>query len=107
MVPLKLSPVTTKCAVITCAPAGVDKLSSQEPVGEAVAVCGAAGAAARRALVPALFSVKTGRVSQPRTVDVDPIFALSRSTVQFGKRFSTSSSATRPSILASAAPRQA
>lgn len=50
--------------------------------------------------------VKTGSFSQPRTVGVWACLTLSQSTSQSGQRFSTSSSATRPSSRASAAPRQ-
>src|SRR5439155_5884699 len=49
---------------------------------------------------------KTGRRSQPRTVDVCACLALSQSISQSGHRVSTSSRATRPSSLARAAPRQ-
>ena len=55
---------------------------------------------------PVTLAVKTGRLSQPRTVEVRAWTAWSRSTSHIGKRFSTSSSATRPSSRASAAPRQ-
>jgi hypothetical protein len=52
------------------------------------------------------YGVKTGSLSHPRTVEVRVWTALSESTSQVGNRFSTSSSATRPSSLASAAPKQ-
>ena len=55
---------------------------------------------------PCVIDVNTGSVSQPRTVDVRACLALSQSTSHSGKRCSTSSSATRPSRRASAAPRQ-
>ena len=45
-------------------------------------------------------------VAQPRTVEVGARSAAARSTSHSGKRRSTSSSTTRPSIRASAAPRQ-
>ena len=48
----------------------------------------------------------TGSVSHPRTVEVGAKRAPSSSTSHSGNRFSTSSSATRPSSRASAAPRQ-
>ena len=48
----------------------------------------------------------TGRRSQPRTFGVCACLALSQSTSQSVHRCSTSSSATRPSRRASAAPRQ-
>ena len=48
----------------------------------------------------------TGRRSQPRTFGVCACLALSQSTSQSVQRCSTSSSATRPSRRASAAPRQ-
>ena len=51
-------------------------------------------------------AVVTGRDSQPRTVEVRACTAWSQSTSHSGKRISTSSSATRPSRRASAAPRQ-
>ena len=66
------------------------------------AVVGAAGAG-RRARGHGRV---TGRVSQPRTVEVGASLARSRSTSHSGKRLSTSSIATRPSMRASAAPRQ-
>jgi len=50
--------------------------------------------------------VNTGSASHPRTVEVGARRAFSQSTSQLRKRASTSSSATRPSSLASAAPRQ-
>ena len=50
--------------------------------------------------------VTTGRRSHPRTVGVCACLACSQSTSQSGQRWSTSSSATRPSSRASAAPRQ-
>ena len=50
--------------------------------------------------------VTTGRVSHPRTVDVGASRAWSMSTSHSGNRFRISSSATRPSSRASAAPRQ-
>ena len=69
--------------------------------------------AAYRAVVPATWSCRgdahgrtTGSVSHPRTVDVGASRAPSQSTSHSGKRASTSSSATRPSRRASAAPRQ-
>ena len=49
---------------------------------------------------------KTGSVSHPRTVEVGESLALAWSTSHSGNRLSTSSSATRPSSRASAAPRQ-
>ena len=51
-------------------------------------------------------AVRTGSESQPRTVEVRACTAWSQSTSHSGKRWSTSSSATRPSSRASAAPRQ-
>ena len=51
-------------------------------------------------------TVTPGRRSQPRTVEVRACTAWSQSTSHVGKRFSTSSRATRPSSLARAAPRQ-
>ena len=48
----------------------------------------------------------TGSVSQPRTVEVGASSARLQSTSHSGKRLRTSSSATRPSRRASAAPRQ-
>jgi hypothetical protein len=63
----------------------------------------------RRCSVDGMVSVqgvKTGRASQPRTVEVRVCTALSQSTSQVGKRCKTSSSATRPSSRASAAPKQ-
>ena len=50
--------------------------------------------------------ITVGSVSQPRTVDVGASRACSRSTSHSGNRCKTSSSATRPSRRASAAPRQ-
>jgi hypothetical protein len=51
-------------------------------------------------------STRTGSVSQPLTVEVGASLARSESTSQRGNRFSTSSSAIRPSRRARAAPRQ-
>ena len=50
------------------------------------------------------YFVKTGSVSQPRTVEVGESLALSMSTSHSGKRVRTSSRAMTPSIRASAAP---
>ena len=55
---------------------------------------------------PADRQIRTGSDDQPRTVEVRARTAWSPSTSQSGKRSSISSSTTRPSMRASAAPRQ-
>ena len=55
---------------------------------------------------PAVGQTCAGMLSQPRTADDDEKTALGRSTSQSGKRVNTSSSAIRPSMRASALPRQ-
>ena len=67
---------------------------------------GRAAAPARPTGVLGPATSKTGSFSQPRTVEVRAWTALSQSTSHVGNRCSTSSSATRPSRRASAAPRQ-
>ena len=64
------------------------------------------GRCGERPIRSACQGVTTGSFSQPRTVEVRACTALSQSTSHSGKRCSTSSSATRPSRRASAAPRQ-
>jgi hypothetical protein len=63
-------------------------------------------AVSRRPLGARCQPVNTGRCSQPRTVEVWACTALSQSISHRGKRFKTSSSATRPSRRARWLPRQ-
>ena len=105
---------------------GAHRERAPVPDGEAVQQLGAGGedalarlgralAADRAVVAPArrcacrsrAHGTTTGSVSQPRTVEVGASCGACRqSTSHSGNRLSTSSSATRPSSRASAAPRQ-
>ena len=103
------TPAPTSAAVCSCAPlmspattfapsatnSFVDALAMPEPAPVITATLPSSSP------ISFLPGIDAGRVSQPRTVDVGASRASDRSTSQSGNRFSSSSSATRPSSRAS------